>query len=768
MRRPVNCIIFFAIIIIFTGTTGLVAQGTGLVLSGGGAKGLAHIGVIKALEEEGIKIDYISGASMGAIIGALYSMGYTTDEMSMLVTSDEFLRWSTGAIDKQLRFSYKNDDANPAMVDIDLIFEEERPEPGLPSHLIPSEVIDFAIMQLTCGETAAAYGNFDSLMVPFRCLASDIHRKEPYIFRNGNLGHAIRASMSYPLYFEPYIMDSTLLFDGGIYNNFPYDLLVNDFSPDFIIGSKVANIPERPVKDDVMGQLENMIMAQTDYTIPDSLGYVIDVKFDDVSLLDFQKADSLIAKGYRIAKRDIANFRDRVCYETEEELAKRRNNFRSKVPELMFKEITIEGVTDMQKEYIINLISRKDSLIGIDQVKEEYFRLVTEENVRNVYPEAEYNYEDGTFDLNLAIELKGSYRVEAGGLLSLTLYNQAYLGFEYYKLSDIYNRFTGNLYFGRNYSSFRLSHRISVPQQKLLLIDLKLTGYSRNYFTSEITSLFERTVPAYIIRRESNFRTSFGIPVSNNSSLKTGLNFSWINDRYYSSIEFGAEDEQNTTNYFYTTGKIFYESNTLNRKQYATEGRYLYTGVYYNTGFERYEEGVADSAEAKPEIYNRNHNWFTFKLRGENFLRISEKMNIGSLLHINLSSKDLSNNYTASMIDAYKFEPTALSKALFGYSLRANSFVGIGVKPIYRISRNLNTMMGVYLFAPLRKITGDEQVVAYGNYYKELSAIGELALVYHTPVGPLSAGLNYFSGERQKLFVFMNFGYILFNKSGLD
>lgn len=747
---------------------GLAAQGTGLVLSGGGAKGLAHIGVIEALEEEGIKIDYVSGTSMGAIIGALYSMGYTTDEMHMLVSSDEFLRWSTGAIDKQLRFTYKNDEAKPAMIDIDLKFEEEKPEAGLPSHLIPSEVIDFAIMQLTCGETAAAGGDFDSLMVPFRCLASDIYKKEVHVFRHGNLGHAIRASMSYPLYFEPYIMDSTLLFDGGIYDNFPYGLLLDDFDPDFIIGSKVASIPERPVKGDVMGQLENMIMMPTDYTIPDSLGYVIDVELDNVSLLDFQKADSLIDRGYKVAKREIENFREKVCYENEEDLAARRDRFRDRVPELIFKDVYIYGVNEMQKEYIINSISKKDSLIDIEQVKEEYFRLVTEKNVRNVYPEAQYDYRDGTFDLHLNTELKGSYTFEAGGLLGLTLYNQAYLGFEYYKLSDIYNRFTGNLYFGRNYSSFRLSHRITVPQEKLLLIDFNLTAYSRNYFTSEITSLFERTVPAYIIRRETNFRTSFGIPATNNSSLKTGLGFSWINDRYYNSIEFGIEDEQNITNYFYATGKLFYEANTLNRRQYATEGRYLYTGLYYYTGFERYEEGVADSAEARTGIYNKNHNWVRFRLRSESFFRVTEKMNIGSLLDINISSKQLSNNYTATLIDAYKFEPTALSKALFGYSLRAHSYVGLGIKPVYSITRNLNAMTGIYLFAPMRKIINSETGVGYGSYYQELSAVAELALVYHTPVGPVSAGLNYFSDERQKVFGFINFGYILFNKSGLE
>jgi len=743
------------------------AQSTGLVLSGGGAKGLAHIGVLKALEEEGIKIDYISGASMGAIIAALYSMGYTTEEMTGLVTSDDFLQWSRGSIDRELQFTFKYTDPNPAMIDIDLSFEEDKPDARLPSHLIPSAAIDFAIMQLTCGETAAAGYNFDSLMIPFRCVASDIYKKEQYVFRSGSLGQAIRASMSYPLYFEPYVKDSTVLFDGGIYNNFPYNILVEDFSPDFIIGSKVANISERPDKDDLMLQIENMIMQPTNYNIPDSLGYVIDIKFEKVGLLDFEKADSIIEKGYRIAKEKLKNFRDRAGKETLEELSEKRRKFRGEVPGLMFKEIYIEGVNERQKDYIINLISKKEELINIDQLKAEYFRLVAEENIRNIYPEARYNYQEDVFDLYLDIELKGSFTFEAGGLIGLTIYNQAYLGFEYYAMSDIYNRFSGNLYLGRNYSSFMIAHHISVPQRRLFLIDLSLTGYNRNYFTSEITSLFESTVPSYIIRKESNLRTTMGIPVQNNSSLRAGLNFSWINDNYYRSLYFESQDEPDQTNYFYGTGKIFYESNTLNRKQYSTEGHYIYTGLYYNLGFERYRQGESDTL-INQNLASQQCSWFAFKLRTQNLYMVSKRISMGWMADIVLSNKGLSSNYTSTLIDAYKFEPTPLSKALFGYSLRANSYAAFGFMPVYSFTTNLKMIGGIYLMAPIRKIEKIGAGVEYGEYCSRINTIASLCTVYHTPVGPVSAGFNYFSDERQKLFLFVNFGYILFNKSGLD
>ncbi|MEA1887328.1 MAG: patatin-like phospholipase family protein [Bacteroidota bacterium] len=767
MNRQVKYVLILKLIFLLLSTAMSPAQRTGLVLSGGGAKGLAHIGVIKALEEEGIRIDYISGASMGAVIAALYSMGYTTEEMKNLVTSDEFLKWSRGTIDKELQFTYKNNEPNSAMINVDLKFEEEKPEAKLPSHLIQSAVIDFSIMQLTCGETAAAKNNFDSLMIPFRCVASDIYKKEEVIFRKGNLGNAIRASMAYPLYFEPYVEDSILLFDGGIFNNFPYDILVEDFQPDFIIGSKVVNIAERPDRHDIILQLENMIMRPTDYNIPDSLGYVIDINFENVSLLDFEGADSIIAKGYRNTKKQIKNFRNKTDKETAEELEQKRRKFREKIPERVFRDVKIEGVNERQKSYIINLISHKEELINIKELKEEYFRLVAEENIKSAYPEARYDSSAKAFDLHLDIELKGSYELEAGGLLSMTLYNQAFIGFDYYTLSDIYNRFSGNLYFGRNYSSFSLAHRISVPQKRLLLIDLNLTGYSRNYFTSEITSLFESTVPSYIIRRETNLRTSFGAPVSNNSSIKAGINFSWINDKYYRSIEFEPQDEQDQTSYFYGTAKVFYELNTLNRKQYATEGNYIYAGLYYNLGFERFKEGATDTLSTQ-DIFNQRRSWLAFKFRSQSFYKISRRISLGALVDIVLSNKGLSNNYTATMIDAYKFEPTPTSQALFGYSLRANSYAGGGLMPVYNFSTNLKLMAGVYLLAPTREIERTENGVEYGEYYSKLNKIGSMSLVYHTPVGPVSAGLNYYSDERKKLFLFVNFGYILFNKSGLD
>lgn len=156
-------------------------QKVGLVLSGGGAKGLAHIGVLKAFEENGIPIDYITGTSMGSIIGALYSCGYTTDEMTELFMSDKFKAWLSGMTAENLRFFYKNDDPTAVWLNLRMNVDSVL-KIYLPTNIISSYQMDFAFEEIMGRAAAAAKYNFDSLMVPFRCVASDVYKKKTVVF----------------------------------------------------------------------------------------------------------------------------------------------------------------------------------------------------------------------------------------------------------------------------------------------------------------------------------------------------------------------------------------------------------------------------------------------------------------------------------------------------------------------------------------------------------------------------------------------------------
>ncbi len=216
------------------------AQKVGIVLSGGGAGGLAHIGVLKALEEKNIKIDYISGTSVGALVGGLYASGYSPDDIQQLVLSDKFQRYAKGELEEKNQFHYKKNSETASWFTYKFGFDSDLTT-YIPTNLINSIPIDFYMMELFTPASVIAKNNFDSLFIPFRCVAADIENKKSVVFKDGNLHTSIRASMTYPFYLKPISINGKFLFDGGLYNNYPVDVMKNDFNPDFIIGSIVTS-----------------------------------------------------------------------------------------------------------------------------------------------------------------------------------------------------------------------------------------------------------------------------------------------------------------------------------------------------------------------------------------------------------------------------------------------------------------------------------------------------------------------------------------------
>ena len=257
--------ILFVLITLWLTIPAIHAQKVGLVLSGGGAKGMTHIGIIRAVEENNIPIDYIAGTSMGAIIGSLYAMGYSPDDMEALLRSEDFKRWYSGKVEPKYAYYFKKRIPTPEFFNICFDFKDSlNVKPQLPTSMVNPIQMNLVFVELFARATAACDGDFDRLFVPFRCIASDVYNKRQIVLGKGDLGDAVRASMSFPFVFKPIEIDSVLAYDGGIYNNFPTDVMRDDFHPDIIIGSVVAANPSKPKENDLMSQIENMVMLKTD------------------------------------------------------------------------------------------------------------------------------------------------------------------------------------------------------------------------------------------------------------------------------------------------------------------------------------------------------------------------------------------------------------------------------------------------------------------------------------------------------------------------
>ncbi len=193
----------------------------GLVLGGGGARGAAHIGVLRELERQQIPIDVIAGTSMGAIVGGLYASGMTVVELEELVGS---LDWAAALTDRpgreDLSFRRKQDDAQ---FPIDFELGVRGTDLVLPKGVIHGQKLDLLLRELTMRTSHVR--NFDDLPIPFRAVASDIERGEPYVMASGDLAKSMRASMSVPGVFAPVRIRGRLLVDGGLMGNLPVEVM---------------------------------------------------------------------------------------------------------------------------------------------------------------------------------------------------------------------------------------------------------------------------------------------------------------------------------------------------------------------------------------------------------------------------------------------------------------------------------------------------------------------------------------------------------------
>src|SRR5690606_35390107 len=244
MRKSLLLLIFFS-------STSLYAQKVALVLSGGGAKGIAHVGVLKALEEHNIPIDYIVGTSMGGIVGGCYAAGMSPQQIEEMILSDDFLRWITGSPEKGYNFHYYSDEISPGFIRLDLSLDSTL-SVQFNTSIASDASLNFAITEKMAEASAISRNNFDSLFVPLRVMAADVFSQSQVILKRGSLSDALRATQTVPFFYTPIRVDDKYLFDGGVYNNFPVDVAQQEFEPVVLIGSNVPSkiFKEYPYKDD--------------------------------------------------------------------------------------------------------------------------------------------------------------------------------------------------------------------------------------------------------------------------------------------------------------------------------------------------------------------------------------------------------------------------------------------------------------------------------------------------------------------------------------
>ncbi len=276
----------------------------GLVLSGGAARGLAHIGVLKALEEQGVVIDAIAATSMGAVVGGLYAAGYSIAELEQLALEVDWQQALSDAPSREdIPFRRKQDDRD-FLVKQKLSFRDDG-SLGLPLGVLQGQNLALLLEKLFA--RAGAVEDFDQLPIPFRAVAADISTGEVVVFSQGHLALAVRASMSIPALLTPVAVDGRLLVDGGISNNIPVDI-ARQMGVDRVIvadiGSPLATTESLHTVFDILNQSVGLLTrrnSDAQLATLQSQDILVQPELAGYGLTDFARAQGMMDAGYRAA-----------------------------------------------------------------------------------------------------------------------------------------------------------------------------------------------------------------------------------------------------------------------------------------------------------------------------------------------------------------------------------------------------------------------------------------------------------------------------------
>ena len=741
------------------------AQKVGLVLSGGGAKGMTHIGIIRALEENNIPIDYITGTSMGAIIGSLYAMGYSPDDMEALLRSEDFKRWYSGQIEPEYGYYFKQNRPTPEFFNIRFSFKDSlhiKPQ-ILPTSMVNPIQMNLVFVELFARATAACNGDFNHLFVPFRCIASDVYNKRPLIMRKGDLGDAVRASMSFPFVFKPIEIDSVLAYDGGIYNNFPTDIMREDFRPGVIIGSVVAANPGKPKENDLMSQLENMIMQKTDYTLPDSLGIVMTFKYDDVSLLDFDRLQELHDIGYNRTISLMDSIKSRIHRRTSAENVRlRRLVYRSNLPQFRFRDIYIEGANPQQQAYIKKEFHDEDhEVFTYEDLKRGYFRLLSDNMISEIIPHAVYEPKNDLYSLHLKVKMEDNFSVRMGGSVSTTSSNQIYLGLGYQNLNYYSKEITLDGQIGKVYNNAQLMAKIDLPTRVPTSYRLIASLSTFDYYKKD--KLFSKNdKPSFNSKDERFVKLMVALPFLANKRAEISIGYGKLQDNYFQSnvINFD-KDRSDRSTYNLLGGAIGFYGSTLNARQYATKGYFEKLVAQVFTGKEKFIPG--NPTETSFTTKDRQ-SWLQISYMKYAYHTMTPKFTLGWMAEMLYSSKNFSENYAATMLQAADFSPTPHSKIMYNEAFRANQFLAAGIKPIFVFNDMFQVRSELYGFMPIFPIKKNALNKAYyGKAFSRFEYLGEISVICQLPFGAISAYVNHYSSPKKEWNVGLTLGWQLFN-----
>ncbi|MFA7288094.1 MAG: patatin-like phospholipase family protein [Melioribacteraceae bacterium] len=705
----------------------------GIALSGGGALGFAHIGALKIIDSLGIPLDYVTGTSMGAIVGGFYSIGYSPTQMESLATTinwidlfnDSPARAKLPYFEKELTGRYQ--------LNLDLVGFT----PKIPTGLIYGQKISLLFSSITYKYEFKK--NFDLLPIPFKCVAVDLITGNEVILENGSLSKALRASMSIPTVFSPEPLDQYLLIDGGVLNNFPTDIVKN-MGADIVIGLSLS-LPRKSYDDyktfiDILDRTTDIprykrLSANKDIANleieQDVSGYSL-MDFDNTSIAELIRRGEVSARSYIPQLLEIKKQIGNKFYSNDS----LKNLRKEKTRDYTVRNVIIRGNKSLDFSFINNLLDIKEGQL--------FDTKIIEKKITNAYSLGYFdkiNYEiipvdDIYVDLIIDINEKSMERL--------------YLGLKY----DDYFKLVGALKL-KTTSFFVSGVRTELELQFAGLFKLSWKGFypsrSLNFPIYPFLQLVYKDIPtdiyddnAGIIARYKDRSTLFGaglgISLDNNWALEGAYNFEYMNTspqisfsafsdlfpnfmdklrRFDLSLKFDSIDDPILP----TTGVRFSVDSEISNKVYGSDinySRVTVKGDLFQTIDERHTLRFAGSyRDSWQDIPNYKFFYFT---NTDDFIGL-EYYKLAGVKFI-----------TGRTEYRYKFKKDIFFKLIFNAAFD------------YRLTSN-----------PVYRKTTNKPIIGLGLGVQFLSIVGPIELIV------ANGDKNIFKDDKRQTLVYINAGF---------
>jgi len=743
---------FVFILLFFSGST-LRAQNTyddtrpkiGVVLSGGGAKGIAHIGILKAMEEEGLYPDYIAGTSMGSIIGGLYATGYSADQLDSIVRE---IDWDL-VLSNNIPLDYISFQEKVYYNRYLVEFPIKKGKLTLPSGMIEGQELSQVLTNYTW--PSMKYESFDDFPIPFRCVATDVSTGNPIVFKDGSLSEALRASMSIPTAFTAADLDTTLAVDGGIVNNFPVEELFK-MGADIVIGVNVSD--EGLINAKELGSMTGILMqiamtpslkrvqeqiAMCDvYIKPDlkNYGTASFSSYKEILKLGYQAGEEnrekfrKLAQSLNLKKREIKGIPFKVQPIVVSEIILQGNKLvdhRLILGKLDVQEgdtVTREEIeTGINKVYGVNLF--KKVLYQIEKVpnRDEYDLYVKLAEKQPVTLKASVHY-DNLFSAGIVINLtvrellgRSSRFIVEGDISKNPKARISYL-----KYLGGRERFAG------------------------------ITGYS--FLDEEIPSYSDGKVEDVSVSRQHIFSAGLLTTQSLKQSIYAGLSYEMDIEKLKFDNILPAEIKNADFDYF--KAKLIYTNNTTDNRNYPTKGReILFLGdlfmhnKYYIT-FNNPTDSVLGLSEKEldeyytkpmtPDVYGMaQFKFYEFIHLSKNF-QLIPAASVG--VTIGTNDDGIFDNFRIGGMQLVKIADVSFMGLNFDEISDQNYLIG-GLYLQNVLFRNLFLKYGAnfllyHNYVPINDLSRFD----FNNMIDENSILGfGLKMTYKSPLGPISFGL---------------------------